>query len=101
MSEIFLNGVTTGLVLGADVVSDTTPFTALHAFSINSGFQAGLNTLAFKVIDGNTPHALRVDSLAGTADVAAEGVPEPTTLSLLGAGLLLLHFRRRRQRTAG
>jgi hypothetical protein len=100
MGEIFLNGLTTGIVNGLDTCCDVTAFNVLHFFTINSGFVAGLNTLAFKVIDGGPPHALHVSSLTGTADVAAEGVPEPTTLSLLGAGLLLLQFRRRRLRTA-
>ncbi len=79
-ATMFLNSVNTG---------NTTPFAgfgAFTAFSINSGFVAGLNVLEFVVLNaaGGTgnPTGLRVE-LSGTADV----VPEPSTILLLGSGL--------------
>ena len=94
-SEILLNGVATGFVLPAAGVS----FNFLHAFTLSSGFVAGLNTLDFRVTDVGPPTALRVDSIAGTANLAPTGgVPEPSAwaLMILGFGAAGAALRRRR-----
>jgi hypothetical protein len=97
--EIFLNGVSTGITLtgttpGVLDGTDADNFTSLHAFSISSGFQAGLNTLDFVILDTGPPSAMRVDNLSGTAAV----VPEPATwaLMILGFGSAGATLRRRR-----
>ena len=105
--EMFLNGVSTGNKLTGDVPGvvdqgDFASFQALHAFTVNSGFQAGVNHLDFVVLDTGPPTALRVDSLTGTANLAS--VPEPATwaMMLMGFGGLgaLLRQRRRIAATA-
>lgn len=101
-SEIFLNGVSTGYVLPAAGVS----FFFLHAFTLSSGFVAGLNTLDFRVTDVGPPTALRVDSIAGTAELAPPttgGVPEPSTwaVMILGFGVAGAALRRRRGSPVG
>lgn len=71
-------------------------FQAYTAFSFNSGFVAGVNTLDFSVSDFGAPTAFRVDELRGTADLAGL-VPEPGTWALMisGFGLTGLLLRRR------
>jgi hypothetical protein len=98
-AEILLNGAATGFTLPANGVS----FSFLHAFTISSGFVAGLNTLDFRVTDVGPPTALRVDSIAGTADLAPPatgGVPEPSTWAVMilgfGAAGAALRYRRGR-----
>jgi hypothetical protein len=57
----------------------------IHAWSISTGFIAGVNPLDFIVYDDAGPTAVRVEML-GTADAAAViSVPEPATLALFGA----------------
>jgi hypothetical protein len=100
-AEIFLNGVSTGFKLTGDVVGvvdngDFASFESLHHFTINSGFQAGVNHLDFVVLDTGPPTALRVDNLAGTATAA---VPEPASWALMiigfgGVGAALRNRRR-------
>jgi len=90
---IRLNGVSTG--------NASATFSFLSAFSINSGFVNGLNTLTFVIQDFGAPLAFRVDDIAGTAQVAA--VPEPSTwaMMLLGfAGVGFAAYRRKRNTLA-
>lgn len=71
-------------------------FGVLRSFSFASGFVAGVNTLDFSVTDFGAPTALRVDDLAGTADVAAV-VPEPTSWAMMIAGFGLVGAASRRR----
>lgn len=81
-TAIRLNGAVTG--------NTASGYTALTAFTVTSGFVAGINTLDFVVREfaagGANPTGLRVDGIAGTADVAA--VPAPPAIWLLGTGLI-------------
>lgn len=95
--DIVLNGVTLGYTAPYGAFTD---FDATHyAFTINSGFVSGINTLDFVVNNGqvgpgdNTPNptGLRVE-LSGEADL----VPEPATSGLVGLGLLTAGLLRRR-----
>lgn len=84
-ANILINGVSTG-----DTASG---FTSWSSFTIDTGFVEGVNTLDFIVYNASGPTGLRVE-MTGTADPA---VPEPATLTLLGAGLAAFSaFRRRR-----
>ena len=96
IGTIRLNGNLTGndLPFGFDV------FEALHPFTVTGGFLPGFNELQFSVTDTGPPLGLRVENLIGSADPLAEAVPEPTTLSIMGAGLLLSGFFMRRRRRA-
>jgi hypothetical protein len=86
-TNILLNGVSTGNASGG--------FSSWSAFTINSGFVAGVNTLDFVVSNGiaDGPTGLRVE-VTGTADPT--GVPEPASFLLLGAGLAAFGIFRRR-----
>jgi hypothetical protein len=86
LGEIYLNGMPTGII-------SLSGFSFLVPFSITDGFVAGVNTLDFGVFDQDPPLALRVDNLAGTADVL--GVPAPASLALLGLAAAALGLRRR------
>jgi hypothetical protein len=85
------------------------PTTSLAAFSLTSGFKAGLNTLDFQVGANGPPNVFRIDGLQGTAVSTlpppppppdpTTGVPEPATWALMltgffGAGGLLRSRRR-------
>jgi hypothetical protein len=83
---IYLNGVSTGITLVGDTFSSFTPLT------INSGFQPGLNTLVFYVHNDGGPTGLQVQ-ISGTGSQ----VPEPSTLVLLGSGLVALAGAARRK----
>jgi hypothetical protein len=76
--DILINGVSTG-----NSISFPTAYKSFYTFQIDSGFQAGINTLQFVVQNDGGPTGLRVE-MTGTA-----AVPEPATIaiwSLLGAG---------------
>jgi hypothetical protein len=92
-SKIVLNGI--------DAVTSPVPvYGALAAFSITSGFTAGLNTLSFIVSNRDEgPTGLLVRNLLGTAEPTP--VPIPAAVWLLGSGLLgLFAIGRRRGLTA-
>lgn len=78
----------------------TANFNTLHAFSISSGFVAGINTLDFVVTDLGAPTALRVDDISGTARLVNSAVPEPGTWAMMLVGFGAIGFSlRRRPRT--
>jgi len=85
--DILINGVGTG--------NTCVGFNSFCGFAVNSGFVAGVNTLDFKVNDFGVISGLLVGRIVGTAD-PANGVPEPTTLLLLGLGIAGLGFARKR-----
>ncbi len=100
---ILLNGLDTGIPTNcADSIFDLTCFSIFHPFSITGGFIEGVNTLDFIVLNGDGeamvggPSGLRVE-----IDGEASPVPEPTSLILLGSGVLGLAARRRRARAGG
>ena len=92
---IELNGVNTGVCL------PFTGFTSLHPFSITSGFQPGVNTLDFVVTNGqgsgDNPTGVIVE-ISGTASLGTDPSPEPSSLLLIGTGLLGLSCVLRRRR---
>jgi hypothetical protein len=75
-------------------------FTSLRAFTVSSGFVAGLNTLDFVVRNtsgsGSNPTGLRVSDISGSANAAV--VPAPAAIWLLGTGMLSLAGARVRRR---
>jgi PEP-CTERM motif len=78
--DILINSVSTGL---------TSPtYTVYTAFTIDSGFKPGVNTLDFVVQDVGVISGFRVGSLTGTAAPLTTPVPEPSTLLLLGSGFV-------------
>jgi hypothetical protein len=94
------NGGTNILLNGVSEVppnAASPDFTAWTPFSINSGFRPNVNTLDFVVNNQGGPTGLRVEFTTATADpISQQGVPEPASLFLLGAGLVAFGMFRRR-----
>jgi len=84
-TDIRINGISTG--------QTSNFFTTLQPFSINSGFQFGLNTLDFYVTNAGGPRGLRVDHIKGSFQI-----PEPTAIALLCVGFSVVGFALRRPR---
>jgi hypothetical protein len=84
--------------LNDQVISTASGFTDWAAFSANSGFVSGVNTLDFVVTNwaqnGGNPTGLRVEF--NSSNVAA--VPEPETYAMMLAGLGLVGFTVRRRK---
>ena len=80
---ILLNGATVKTTGFAD-------FGAPTAFTMNTGFLAGLNTISVKVDNGGDPTAFRVEFSSATASVGGSSVPEPSTLLLMIGGLIVI-----------
>ena len=85
---IVLNNQATGIALNGS-------FNQLVAFSITTGFVAGINTLDFAVTDFGPPLALRIADLHGTAQLAA--VPLPASVLMFAPALLGLGALRRKR----
>lgn len=90
--DVLINGVSTHQTSGG--------FSGWSAFTIDSGFVSGRNTLDFVVWDYGQIAGFRVGSLGGSADVASSApTPELSTWALLAcAGLFGLGTLRRRRR---
>jgi len=89
VTNVLLNGVSTGIVSLAGFGALNGPFT------IDSGFQFGTNTLTFQLANGGTtanPGGLRINFL----QAFASAIPEPATASLLllTAGGMMVRRRR-------
>lgn len=93
--DVFLNGHSTG--------TTAIGFGMLHSFSIDQYFVQGTNTLDFMARNYNGPHGLLVRDLTLTASPSSGGstVPEPSSLALLGTGLIgVVPMMRRRRNSA-
>ena len=88
---VTLNGTDTG-----NSVSDGNWNANLTAFSIQSGFKTGLNTLAFHVYMPDGGDGLVVSN----ATLSAALVPEPETYAMFITGLSLMGFMARRRKPA-
>ena len=88
LTDVLINGVSTGLSYGV-MAAFSGPLT------INSGFIAGMNTLTFVTFNAaghaTNPSGLRVEFTSATVDAV---VPEPSSIALLGLGILLFASRR-------
>jgi len=88
-TNVSLNGTT---VLTQGTICSS--YTNFHAWNILTGFVSGVNTLDFTVHDDGAPVGFRAE-VTGTATAAVGAVPEPGTLLISAAGLLLLFCGRR------
>jgi hypothetical protein len=68
-----------------------------RAFSITSGFDAGLNTLDFMVTNGGGPSGVIAEVSGTAAVIGTSAVPEPSSLMLVCALLSLGAAARLRQ----
>jgi len=90
---IYLNGVLEGAGIGSPSVN---AYGSKTPFSINSGFQSGINTLDFVVKNNGGPVGLFVNVTSSTATAL---VPEPSTVAVYMVGsLALLGFVIRKKR---
>ena len=90
------------ILLNGTAVGSFSGFTSLAAFTINSGFVAGLNTLDFVVTNTlalpTSPTGLQVNITSATANAV---VPEPASIVLVSlGGIALAGFGLRRRVTA-
>lgn len=83
--SILLNGADTGNSLGNDTYYN------LYDFSINSGFNSGINEIDFRVYFPDGYDGLFV------SEVSATVVPEPSSILLSGVAIFGFMFVRRRQ----
>ena len=100
LSVSFVSGATAdGTQIGTGTAVTDALIRNLRNFRFNLNTETLLR-LAFQVFQG-TSFGLDVDESRYKVQVGAVGVPEPTGIALLGAGLvgLALRGRRRRQRT--
>ena len=96
-TDNLLSGVTLN---GSAVTGDCDGFAAFApAFNITSGFVAGVNTLAFSVVDLGPPMAFRAEYISNTALLPTDQVPvpEPTTMLLFGTGMVAMRLIRGRR----
>jgi hypothetical protein len=94
-SELFLNGVEIGSIPYAG------SYNSFENFNITSGFNSGLNVLSIIVTNGNGGSDLDgptglIAQVSGTANPIT-ATPEPSSLALLGTGLLSLFGVARRK----
>jgi len=96
-----------GTEVSGTALSGSLNFESLIDFTVDSGFEAGINTLDFVATDVGTIAGFLVDSISGTADELVDDgdddgtpVPEPGSLALLGLGLGMAGLARRRRRAA-
>jgi hypothetical protein len=85
--------------LNGTQIGSSNSFSSWSAFSANSGFLSGINTLEFLVTNtqqaGGNPTGLRVEF--ATSAVAAVPEPETYAMLLVGLGLMGTIARRRKQ----
>ena len=76
-------------------------FSTLRSFTLNSGFVDGLNTIQIGIDNGGDPTAFRAEFLTADAPPTNNDpvVPEPTSMLLLGSGMVGIIAYRRRQRS--
>jgi hypothetical protein len=89
-----------GAILLNGVIKATTGFAdfgAPTAFTMNSGFVPGMNTISVQMNNGGDPTAFRVQFSSATANqIGAAPVPEPSTFLLITGGLAAVMLFRKR-----